>query len=137
MDRAPACGRRRARPPGAARSAQVVTDSRSRQSSPGLRLEESRLFAGVRLYQAEVLVGKLGRDTPARRPRQKAELHQKWLIHVIDRIGILRNRKANGVEPDKSALVLFDDGPQDAPVDGVETELIDLEHRQRVQRDPL
>src|SRR5206468_6219588 len=123
MDRAPACGRRRARPPGAARSAQVVTDSRSRQSSPGLRLEESRLFAGVRLYQAEVLVGKLGRDTPARRPRQKAELHQKWLVDVLDCLGILRHRHRDGVEPDRSTLVLLDDGPEDATVDGVETEL--------------
>src|SRR5947199_3446301 len=88
--------------------------------------EESRLFAGVRLYQAEVLVGELGRDTPARRPRQKAELHQEWLVDVLDCLGILRHRHRDGVEPDRATLVILDDGQEDATVDGVETELIDF-----------
>src|SRR5437762_2704121 len=140
MDRTPACGRRRARPAGAGRSAQVVADSQSRRFSSQLfppplagegrvgGSEESRLFAGVRLYQAEVLVGELGRDAPAGRPRQKTELHQEWFVDVLDGLGILRYRDRDGVQSDRAAFVLLDDGAKDAAVDGIETELIDLEH---------
>src|SRR2546425_8583622 len=132
MDRGPACAPRRVPPAGAARSAPAAARNRSPRFS-----EESRLLAAARLDQAEMVVGELGRDAAAGRPRQKAKLHQEWLVDVLDRLRVLRHRDRDSVESDRSALVLFDDGSKNPPVDCVETELIDLKHGERVKSDPL
>ena len=84
-----------------------------------------------------MLVGELGRDAPAGRPRQKAQLHQEWFVDVLNCLRVLRHGDRDGVQSDRAAFVLLDDGPKDPAVDGVETELVDLEHGQRVERDPL
>src|ERR1700674_953119 len=97
MDREPACARHPARPAGGGRSTPVAARSRnlrfSSQSFPrggrGGGSEESRLLAGLRLHQAEMLVGKLGRDSPAGCPCEEAELHQEGLVDVLDRLRIL------------------------------------------------
>src|SRR2546425_12334939 len=113
MDREPACAPHPAPPAGAGRSAPAAVRSQNRRFS-----EESRLLAAARLDQTEMVVGQLGRDPPAGRARQEAELHQEGLIDVLDRLRILRYRNRDGVDADRTAVVLLDDGPKDPSVDG-------------------
>ena len=73
------------------------------------------------------------------RPRgvrcRKPELQQIRLVDVLDRVGLLAERHRERRQPDGAAAELLDDGAQETPVEPLETDLVDLEHRQRLLGD--
>src|ERR1039458_9681614 len=77
-----------------------------------------------------MVVGPLGRDTPARRSDQQTVAKEERLVGVFDRRGLLTTGVGQGRESDRLIGELLTEQSQDAPVDLVETELIDPEERE-------
>src|SRR5438445_6086009 len=81
--------------------------------------------------QADVAVGKLGRNPPSRGAGQEAELDEVGLEDVFDGFSLLRDRDRQGVDAHRAPAVLLDDGGNDAPAHLVETSLSDTERLHR------
>src|SRR5437773_8090522 len=79
-------------------------------------------------------VGVFGGDAAARRPLEIALLHQVRLVDVLDRLGVLAQRRRERFEPDRTAGELVHDRREEHAVDGVETLVIDLERGERLAR---
>src|SRR2546428_13840936 len=92
------------------------------------RLEQARL--ALRRLHVEVLVGEVGRHPAAGGPRHEPDLDQVRLMHVLDRLGLLRQRYRYGVEPDRAALELLDERLQQPAVERLEADGVDVEHRE-------
>ena len=73
------------------------------------------------------------RYTPAaRRAAQKADLQEIGFIYVLQRDGLLSDRRGERLQPHRSAGKVLNDAQQHAPVDRVEAELIDLQQIERL-----
>src|SRR6266581_4894844 len=97
----------------------------------GLKLrgsEQARL--PLRRLLAEVLIGQVGCHPSARGPSHEADLDQVRLVHVLDRLGLLRQRYGDGVEPDRAPLELLDQRLEQAAVERLQAEIVDVEHRE-------
>ena len=87
--------------------------------------------------EAEVAVGRCRRDAPARGALQKSMLHEEGLVHLLDRVRVLADRRSYGVQPDWTAIKFLDDRLEDARVHVVEPELVDVEHGESLVARPL
>src|SRR5713226_8775490 len=97
-----------------------------------LLLEESGLVRSwIGEGDAQVPIGQLRGDSSPCRPGEKADLDQVWLVPVLDRLGFLRERGGDGVEADRPTFELHDHRFQQLAVEGLEADVIDVEHRQR------
>ena len=77
----------------------------------------------------------LRRHAPAPgRPGQEAQLHQVWLVHVLQGHGLLADGGGQGLQAHGTAAVVLDDGPQHPPVDGVQPQVVDLQRAQGLVR---
>src|SRR6266550_2970826 len=102
--------------------------------SHGTFLEEARvrfrLGSGTEVGAAE-----RGDRAAAGRPLDEAELQEVRLVHVLDRVRLLAERRREGAEPDRATAVLLRDRPQELAVEPLEPNLVDLEQFQRLPRD--
>ena len=62
-------------------------------------------------------------------------LEEVGLVDVLDRVGLLADRRREGVHADRPAAELLDDGEEEAPVDLVEAVGVDLEEGEGVAGD--
>src|SRR5688572_4107746 len=85
----------------------------SRQRGWIQRLEQALLADGA--GQLEVLVRAIRRDAPARSARQEALLDQVGLVDVLQRIARLAERRGQGLDAHRTALVKLDDDVEEAP----------------------
>ncbi len=70
----------------------------------------------------------------ARRTAQKADLHEIRLVNVLNRDGLLADRRGQRFQPDGSAVVKLDQRVQQAPVVRVQSDLVDLQAVERQLR---
>ena len=77
--------------------------------------------------QAEVFVSRERGAAPARRAAQKADLHQVRLVNVLDGDGFFADGGRERFQPDRAAVVKFDQRGQQAPVVRVEAERVDFQ----------
>ena len=70
--------------------------------------------------QPEVLVGPPRRDAAARRALEKADLDEKRLVDVLDRVALLAERRGQAADADRPAAELLDDRQQQPAIDLVE-----------------
>ena len=91
-------------------------------------LSEDRLLAvgGERGF-AEVPVGKRGCFTTTGGAFDETFFDEEGFIDILDRSGIFSHRRSDGIEADRSAAELIDDGEQQFVVYLIETEGIDIE----------
>ena len=80
----------------------------------------------------QMIVGQLRHAAAARRARQKADLHQIRLVDILERHGFLADGRRQRLQTDRPAAVIADNGRQHPAIDGVETQIIDLEPSERV-----
>src|SRR5215469_14778273 len=97
---------------------------------PGLRLKQRLLPASVhsRTFHPKVLIRKVRSHPPAWRAIEKANLNEKRLVNLLDRIRLLGERGSQRVHANRTALVLLNDRQQQLAVDLVEPVAIDLQH---------
>ena len=76
-----------------------------------------------------------GGDTTTRRPLEVALLHQVRLVHILDRLRVLAERRRQRFETDRAAGELIDDRSEKRAVHGVEPLVVDLERGERLARD--
>ena len=68
-----------------------------------------------------------GRDNPAaRRPAEKADLHQIRFVNILNRDRFLPNRGGDRFKPNRAAVIVADHGGEQQPVDGIEPQGIDF-----------
>src|SRR5213594_3070681 len=91
--------------------------------------------AVFRHVQAEVPVGALSRHTAAGGALEVALLQQVWLVHVLDRLGVLADRGGEGLQTDRTSAELVGDRAQQAAVALVESGVVHLERGERFARD--
>ena len=60
---------------------------------------------------------------------------QEWLVHVLERIGLLTDRDGERRKPDRPAREPFGNRGQDGAVDAFESRRVDLEQLEGVDRD--
>src|SRR5262245_37127802 len=84
------------------------------------------------LGEAEVAEGVRGQQPAARRALDEALLDHERLDDLLDRVARLRERRSDGLDPDRAAAVVLGDHRDVAPVHGVEASAIDLERMQRL-----
>src|SRR5690606_5381652 len=89
----------------------------------------------LRGTQAEMPIGRLRRDPPARGALQEPGLDQIRLDDVLDRAPFLADGDGETLDADRPAVEALDDREQQLPVHRVETVRIDLEHVHRGLRD--
>ena len=67
---------------------------------------------------------------PRERALQEAMLHEERLVHLLDRVRVLADRRADRVQSDRAAVELLDDRLENARVHVVEAERVDVEQLQ-------
>src|SRR5262249_45943626 len=92
---------------------------------------ELRRVAGGGLGEPQVTECMRGQEPPARRTLDEALLDQERLDDLLDGVARLRQRRRDGLDPDRTAGVVLRDQREIAPVHGVETSSVDLERAQR------
>ena len=78
-----------------------------------------------------MLVGTACDAAAAGRARQKALLQQIRLIDILERYGLLADRRRERLETDRSAVVKLDDAAQHPPISRIEPQLVHFEAQQR------
>src|SRR5579883_3239284 len=73
-----------------------------------------------------------GEQAPARRALDQALLDQERLDDLLDRVARFRQRRRDGLDPDRPAAIVERDGREIAPIHGVEAGAVDLERDQRL-----
>ena len=91
-------------------------------------LEEAE-FAGE--GDAEVLVGEAGGDAAAWGAVEEADLDEEGFVDLFEGVLLFGEGGGEGVEADRAAVVLLDDGAQQAAVEFVEAVGVDLQQRER------
>ena len=86
------------------------------------------MFAGE--FDAEVLVGEAGGDAAAGGAVEEADLDEEGFVDLFEGVLLLGEGGGEGVEADRAAVVLFDDGAQEAAVELVEAVGVDLQQRE-------
>src|SRR5579862_2643903 len=101
----------------------------------GCRLEEPGV--GFRLCRCSTDVGAAERcNRPsARGAGDEAELEKVRLVDVLDRVGLLTERRGERVDADGPAGVLLHDRTEEVAVEALEPRLVDLEQVERLARD--
>src|SRR5262245_43889597 len=84
------------------------------------------------LGEAEVAEGMRRQQPAARRALDEALLDHERLDDLLDRVARLRQRRSDGLDPDRAAAVVLRDHRDVAPVHGVKAGGIDLERLQRL-----
>ncbi len=75
---------------------------------------------------------------PAGRALQQAGLDQEGFDHILERVGLLAQTDGHVLDAHRPAAEMFDDQLQVAPVQGLETQLVDSQPRQpAVGRGPV
>jgi len=87
------------------------------------------VFAGE--GDAEVLVGEAGGDAAAWGAVEETDLDEEGFVDLLQRVLLFGQRGGECVEADRAAVVLFDDGAQQAAVEFVEAVSVDLEQAER------
>ncbi|CDN43722.1 hypothetical protein BN871_DJ_00040 [Paenibacillus sp. P22] len=77
-------------------------------------------------------VGRRSDDTPSRSPLQEADLHEIRLVHILDRLAFLADRRCDRVQAYGAAAIVGDHRLQHLVVDPVESERIHRDQRQRL-----
>src|SRR5262245_64844237 len=72
-----------------------------------------------------------GEQAAARRALHQALLDQERLDDLLDRVARLRQRRRDGLDPDRAAAVVRRDEGEIAAVHGIEAGAVDLEREQR------
>ena len=85
--------------------------------------------------KVEVGVGAGRGDPTAGRALEHARLQQERLVHLLDRLRLLRHRHRERVQADRLAAERVAQRGEDGAVDLVEAELVDLEQLQRDTRE--
>src|SRR6267143_1709696 len=97
------------------------------RSGSSTDLEQARLLRSwVWWDQAQVPVRQLGGDSTPGGAGQEPDLDQVRLVHVLDGLGLLRQRRGDGVEADRPSFELQDEGLQEPPVERLEAKLVYL-----------
>src|SRR2546425_4796828 len=117
------------------RRATISSALRTPHSAFGSAVEHRRLLCAPGRSEAKMLVRGSRGAAAARRARQEAALHEKRLVHFLQRAGILAHSRRDGGEPDGPALELLDDRLEDAAVHVVEPELVHIEPLERLAGD--
>src|SRR5438552_3268959 len=99
-----------------------------------LPVEDRLLVRGSGRSEPKMLVRGSSGAAAARRAGQEAALHEKRLVHLFERTGILAHGGGDGREPDGPAFELLDDRLEDPAVHVVEPELIHVQPFQRLAR---
>src|SRR5688572_20568721 len=86
-----------------------------------LRVEQAGGCRTNRQREPEMLERGCGRHSPARCPADKSELHQVWLIHVLDGVGLLADRDRQRRESDRPPSKFSDQSLKNGTVDAIET----------------
>src|SRR5207302_3053383 len=107
---------------------------RAGRRRPGYRSrsEELRLGHGS---DADVRATKLRDRAPSRRALDEAQLQEIRLVHVLDRLLLLAERRGERREPDGAAFELDRNRAQELARLAIESLLVDLEQVQRLARD--
>ena len=58
---------------------------------------------------------------------EKTKLEQVRFNHIHNRVRFFANRGSNGIEPYRPAIIFFDYSTQDAPVQIVQPEQVDIQ----------
>jgi hypothetical protein len=74
-----------------------------------------------------VLVGARGGDAAARRAVDEPDLQEVGFVDVLERAGILADRRGERGDADRAAAELVDDGEEELAVDLVEAVVVDLQ----------
>src|SRR5215471_2092985 len=77
-----------------------------------------------------MLVSELRGDAATRGAVEKTNLHQEWFVDFFDGFRLLSQCGGERVHAHRSALVLFNDGQEQPPVDFIESVVIDFHHAQ-------
>jgi len=74
------------------------------------------------------------RDAATRRALKKANLEQKRLVDVFDRIDFLAEHGRNCADANGASIEPFDNGAQQFPIDFIEAVFVDVEKLQSARR---
>src|SRR5215213_605036 len=95
--------------------------------------EESRLLVEeCRCLDSQMGVGALGCDSATGSSLEKTELDEIRLVDIHDRIGFFTDCRCQRLDTDRSATEFFDNRTKNSAVNVVESEVVDIEHRQRI-----
>ena len=79
-------------------------------------------------------IGLLRDAAPSGRSGQKADLHQVWLIHILQRHRLLAYGGRQRVQTYRAAAIFFNNGLQQPSIYVVKTQLVYLQRQQRLVR---
>ena len=80
----------------------------------------------------QMLIRKLRHAAPSRRARQKPDLHQIRLIHILERYRLFSDRRRQRFQSHGTSAIVADNRRQHSPVNGVQPQMVDLQLPQRV-----
>src|SRR2546425_4334069 len=83
----------------------------------------------------EMLPGGLGGDATLRRPVEEREAEEERLVHVLDRLHLLREHGRERLHADRAGSELLDDRGEELPIRRVEALVVDLHHPHRLVDD--
>src|SRR4051794_2362627 len=95
------------------------------------RVEETRVFR----RSADVRAAELRDDSPSRGALDEAELQEKGLVHVLDRVRFLAERHRERRQAHRAAAELADDRAKQLAVGALESRAVDLEQLEGLSRD--
>ena len=78
-----------------------------------------------------MLIGEAGGDAAAGGSVEEANLNEEGFVDLLQRVLLLGQGGGECVEADRPAVVLLDDGAQQAAVEFVEAVSVDLEQAER------
>src|SRR6185295_3477286 len=110
----------------------IWSAGRSYSKSEALWIKDVRLFGARGRREAEMAISTCCGAATARRAREEPLLHQKGLVHLLERAGVLTDGRGDRLHTDGPALEHFDDRLQDPRVHVVEPELVDVEPLERL-----
>ena len=74
-----------------------------------------------------MLIGPLRDAAAPGRPGQEAQLHEVWLVDILQRDGLLPDGGGQSLQAHRAAPVVIHDGGKHPPVHGVQTQVVDLQ----------
>src|SRR3954462_8813263 len=81
-----------------------------------------------------MLVGTSCGDASSRGALEKAELNQIWLVDIHNRVRLFTRGSGKGFDSHWTAVKFINNGDEDAAVDVVQSEFIDVKHCKRAHR---
>ena len=82
-------------------------------------------------FQPEVLIGKPRNAAASLGTRHHADLQKVGLVDILQCNGFLINGGSQGIEPDRTAVVIIDYGAEHLSVERIKAEFIDFHARKR------